>query len=179
MAAYGSIARTTSVNTTLHPTVWHTEAKEGRPVHTCTIHHLTLETARHLPELISFLSSTFAQVVEDGMTYPQEGPIDQPSFESYFFAGDVFIGISIPTTDVDPTYDLIKMEDGSSIETGYGPDMARGGRTWEQSVTGFYYVCEAFSYHRRVGLTTFCCLGQAELSRPIFSCASHAHVPRK
>ncbi|KAJ3504458.1 hypothetical protein NLJ89_g7920 [Agrocybe chaxingu] len=96
-----------------------------------SIHHLTLTTARALPGLIEYLGDVFAQVVEDGMTYPQEEPLTQEAFEAHFFAADAFVGItgkSLKADVVDGGYQAADI------------DAERNGRTWEEAVAGCYYV---------------------------------------
>lgn len=95
-----------------------------------TTHHLTRSSANRLTGLLEYLSSVFADEVESGLTYPQEGNIDQSTFESYFFAADVFVGIvgGIPWAE------------RNEAEIELDIDTARAGRTWDECVAGFYYV---------------------------------------
>jgi hypothetical protein len=136
MSAYGAILRA-SRDTLLPSTVWQSVGKEDRPSRAITVHHLTLDSARRSSGLIEYLWTTFAQVVEDGMTYPQEGPINQAEFEAYFFSGDVFIGIS-PLPQGTSNDFIEPLTDGSLIDLNL--DSARAERSWEQCVAGFYYV---------------------------------------
>jgi hypothetical protein len=93
-------------------------------------HHLTRSDARRLIGLLEHLTAVFALEVERGLTYPQEGEIDQPDFESYFFAADVFVGI----VGYHPRGDRGEAEIELDI------DAARAGRPWDECVAGFYYV---------------------------------------
>jgi hypothetical protein len=72
----------------------------------------------------------FAEEVESGLTYPQEGEMDQPSFENYFFAADVFVGIIGESLRADRAEAEIELD----------IDTARAGRRWHECVAGFYYV---------------------------------------
>ena len=128
MSAYGDIHRAHST-ARLPSTAW---TKSGptadattHSTPTITVHHLTLETARALPGLLEYLSAIFAQEIAYGRTYPQEGVIPQPTFEAYFFAADVFVGVA---------GEAPALEFPADIET------ARGARAWEDSIAGYYYV---------------------------------------
>lgn len=137
MSAYGEIKRAHNAAPLL-PTEWKglaaANAEHGTHI---TVHHLTLASARALPGLIAYLSAVFAQEVEDGMTYPQEGDMSQTTFEAYFFAADVFIGLIGQLTSDAVTRTATSLTDDyttGDIET------QRGGRNWDQCVAGFYYV---------------------------------------
>lgn len=93
-----------------------------------TTHHINLARAWALPGLLEYLHPTFAQEVEDGRTYPQEGAVDQDAFEKYFFAADVILGI------VGSGNEIQEGEEVGSLEE------SRQGRSWEECVGGFYYV---------------------------------------
>lgn len=134
MSAYGDIKRLVN-DAPLSSTIWITAALNGNESSYVTVHHLTLPIARQLPGLLTYLGAVFAKEVEDGLTYPQEGEMGQDTFEAYFFAADVFVGIvgGSPRTDrADAAIEL-------SIEE------AQVGRTWEECVAGYYYV-GAISY---------------------------------
>lgn len=140
MSAYGAIVGPLRSEDALLPsTLWlgrsSSDPKDGASL--VSIHHLTLVSAEPLSGLIDYLCSVFAQVVEDGMTYPQEGPIEKQSFESYFFAGDVFVAISAPGGTIPEATTI----DGEKVhEIGIGIEDARNGRDWKECVVGFYYV---------------------------------------
>ncbi|KAF9268633.1 acyl-CoA N-acyltransferase [Marasmius fiardii PR-910] len=128
MSAYGTIERSES-QLVLPSTIW-----SGNNRIEVTIHHLTLTTARPLPGLIEYLGAVFAKEVEDGRTYPQEGPIDLESFQKYFFAADVLVAIKRDHERSAGQYH----SDGAEIEEGI--EETRKQRTWEDCVVGFYYV---------------------------------------
>lgn len=69
------------------------------------------------------------------MTYPQEGPIDQVAFESYFFAADVFVAILGAQSEESQT------EARGPVESPLEIQDAAAGRSWEECVMGMYYVC--------------------------------------
>lgn len=135
MSAYGTIARPSTATAPLASTSWEfkptrsREAKPGNPgsVSWLTVHHLTLATARALPGLIEYLSSVFAMDIEAGRTYPQEAMAGVGAFEAYFFAADVFVGI------------ISEFEGGVNAAV-MGIEEAKKARSWEDCVTGFYYV---------------------------------------
>jgi hypothetical protein len=164
MSAYGAIERTNA--TILPSTAW-----RGKNQTLVTIHHLSLSTAKLLPGLIDYLGEVFAKEVEDGRTYPQEGPIDLDSFQKYFFAADVLVAIKGAHSD--------GFKDAAEVQIGI--EEARNSRTWEECVSGYYYVR---SYLYSTGFTkplnfdtdTATISGQAQLSRPLLSCA---FIPNK
>ena len=132
MSAYGEIRRgSTSSISILPSTIWgsksHGSDSDGR----ITVHHLTLSTARQLPGLLGYLNRIFANEIKNGQTYPQEGEMAQVTFEAYFFAADVFVGIF---------GGLSKecMTEGGNAEVDI--DDARATRSWEECVAGYYYV---------------------------------------
>ena len=93
MSAYGEIKRAYNA-ASLPATKWKGPATGSTGHGACiTVHHLTLGSARSLPGLIQYLSAVFEKEVEDGLTYPQEGDMPQSTFEAYFFAADVFVGL--------------------------------------------------------------------------------------
>ncbi|KAL0072484.1 hypothetical protein AAF712_000247, partial [Marasmius tenuissimus] len=129
MSAYGAIDRSDRHEVTLPSTIWSGKNRNELTTHV-TIHHLTLNTAQNLPGLVEYLGDVFAKEVEDGRTYPQEGPVDLQSFRNYFFAADVLVAIALDdgASEVDGT------------EIGVGIQDAMRGRPWEQCIAGFYYV---------------------------------------
>ena len=133
MSAYGTIQSPFSNAPALPSTIWPIRPTPSNPHPYLTIHHLTLRTARLLQGLVEYMRAVFEKEVEDGMTYPQEGEMGQETFERYFFAGDVFVGIvggqAWTGSDIEP--------DGR--EVGLGIEEAREGREWE-CVAGYYYV---------------------------------------
>uniref|UniRef100_A0A0W0F105 N-acetyltransferase domain-containing protein n=1 Tax=Moniliophthora roreri TaxID=221103 RepID=A0A0W0F105_MONRR len=123
MSAYGAIKR---VNSMILPcTAWRSKNRT-----LVTIHHLDLSAAQLLPGLIGYLGGVFAKEVEDGRTYPQEGPIDIDSFQKYFFAADVLVAIKGDDFD--------GYQDAAEVQIGI--EQARNGRPWEECVAGYYYV---------------------------------------
>ena len=136
MSAYGPVVKPASPS--LPPSVWPLEGYHGtsdatsRPTH-LTLHHLTLAALviDGLSDLIAQLHVWFAQELQQGLTYPQEGEIRRDAFEAYFFSADVLVAI-IGCDD-----------DGISSATGeteLSLERARCGRPWDTCVAGFYYV---------------------------------------
>ncbi|KAF5317201.1 hypothetical protein D9611_004013 [Ephemerocybe angulata] len=134
MSAYGTMKRSRSDATqTLASTVWMAQASKTGDLEDVFVYHLKIDSARALDGLLEYLYSTFSQVMEEGRTYPQEGDMDQVTFESYFFAEDVFVGIK-----------SVGRKEGDDImegrESPIGILDAKGTRTWEESIAGFYYI---------------------------------------
>ncbi|KAG6902381.1 hypothetical protein C0995_000943 [Termitomyces sp. Mi166 len=92
MSAYGPINRTISEGKPLPTKLWAVDSTLTQPDY-ITTHHLTISSASHLEDLLNYLCAVFAQEVDDGFTYPQEGPIDRAAFDNYFFAADVIVAI--------------------------------------------------------------------------------------
>lgn len=131
MSAYGAIRRSQlGTNPILPPTTWVSRAA----VRDVIVYHLRRDSALQLPGLIEYLHEVFSKVLEEGMTYPQEGDMDRVNFESYFFAEDVFLGISTPTKE---TGDIV---DG--VETTKEILGVKGDRSWEEAIAGYYYVSD-------------------------------------
>lgn len=130
MSAYGAIVRPSPSDTPLPSTIWPLASANSNAHGYLTIHHLTLSTARMLPGLIEHLNIAFAKEVEDGFTYPQEGEIGKETFEGYFFAADVLVGIIGATGR--------PIVEGTELDLDI--DGAQAGRTWDDCVAGFYYV---------------------------------------
>ncbi|KAL4243321.1 Mitochondrial N-acetyltransferase [Abortiporus biennis] len=146
MSAYGVISLAKRPLEPLPSTLWlckpkntdnsPSEPSENINVPYLTIHHLTLPTAYAHPDLIPYLHATFEEVLQHGMTYPQEviqgEPYTQSMFESYFFGGDVLVAI------VGNDAFAVGKADGSEVFMGL--DEARNGRSWKDCIAGFYYV---------------------------------------
>jgi hypothetical protein len=128
MSAYGSI-RGPELPNALPCKLWRLTATASDSGYVTT-HHLTLSSANQLGGLLEHLSAAFAEEVKSGLTYPQEGEMDQHSFENYFFAADVFVAIIGARTSAD----------GLEPEIELDIDTARAGRRWDKCVAGFYYV---------------------------------------
>jgi hypothetical protein len=134
MSAYGEIRRGSTSSTIILPsTIWglksHGSDSDGR----ITVHHLNLSSARQLPGLLDYLNKIFANEIKNGQTYPQEEEMGQATFEAYFFAADVFVGI----------FGGLSMEcmvEGGNAEVDI--DDARATRSWEECVAGYYYVSQ-------------------------------------
>jgi hypothetical protein len=136
MSAYGAIAKSRTSNDVLSSTIWSTgglkvEGKSQDAVNYVSIHHLTLKEAQIHEGLVEYLRSVFAGVVEEGRTYPQEGEITAGSFEAYFFAGDVLVGIVMPLS--------ASSTDGSQFQA-RDQALASASENWEANIAGFYYV---------------------------------------
>lgn len=133
MSAYGAIQTPLRAGGTMRSTLWSPSTSD--PSSSVSIHHITLQTALALSGLLEYLHQSFAQVVEEGITYPQEGPYDQATFQSYFFAADVLVGI----LNVKGTSDDQAAAE-EPLETSLYITQAVAGRSWDESVIGFYYV---------------------------------------
>ncbi|KZP02842.1 hypothetical protein FIBSPDRAFT_969558 [Athelia psychrophila] len=137
MSAYGAIAKPACSGTLVASTVWACKpnAKQQNAPTTqnhLTIHHLTLARALAQPGLIDHLRAIFALDIEAGRTYPQETISGDGVFEAYFFGADVFLGLLA---------DGLPGNTGEGIqETDITIEDARGIRSWEDCVAGFYYV---------------------------------------
>ncbi|KAK0551989.1 hypothetical protein OC846_003073 [Tilletia horrida] len=151
MSAYGAILRSNAASAgSLPATLWPTRD----PSLKLSVHHLTLSSALALPldasnsSLLDHLRSTFADLIEQGRTYPQEDIAtfqkDGKGFESYFFAADVFIGVLEREDDASVGAEMqgtegkfVSNEPGSEASS---VEKARKGRLWKEAVAGFYYV---------------------------------------
>ncbi|KAI0302382.1 hypothetical protein B0F90DRAFT_1627345 [Multifurca ochricompacta] len=157
MSAYGTITTSRSVNL-LPSTTWEIpEPAPGKPTppfRHLVLHHLRLNSARSLPSLLEYTHQVFATEVEEGRTYPQEvaaggdassssSSYTREAFEAYFWGADVIIAIGTTNTNDDrphhpdrPTAATRDSVDGgkSDLET------ARAGRSWKDTLVGFYYV---------------------------------------
>ncbi|KDR75699.1 hypothetical protein GALMADRAFT_248332 [Galerina marginata CBS 339.88] len=135
MSAYGEIKRAIAA-APLPSTVWTPSKDEDLETNQhISIHHLTLASARALSGFLEYLGVIFSKEVEDGLTYPQEGEMSQTTFEAYFFAADVFVGIvglSSPRTAT--TLAVVGDPAPLDIQT------ARGKRSWEECIAGYYYI---------------------------------------
>jgi hypothetical protein len=130
MSAYGNLSNNGS-STPLPSTIW---PIQSHPTH-LTIHHLTLDIATRLDGLVGYLHACFKQVVEEGLTYPQEGEHGRAAFVAYFFAADVFVAV-VGDGNASPA-----IEDKSEWkETALGIEYARRERPWDECVAGYYYV---------------------------------------
>ncbi|GLB37740.1 putative acetyltransferase (GNAT) family protein [Lyophyllum shimeji] len=129
MSAYGSIKRSTQDSAPLPASIWPVQAASDHGAYV-SVHHLTLSTAQHLEGLLDYLNAVFAQEVEDGLTYPQEGEMGRSTFEAYFFSADVFVGM------VGSPGQMNNREGEVDLDI----EVARGGRPWDQCVAGFYYI---------------------------------------
>jgi hypothetical protein len=145
MSAYGDIKRIQSSGP-LVSTLWILDkrplgAVDTSDVEYITVHHLTLKAAREHPGLLEYLGAVFAKEVEDGMTYPQEGDMPQATFEAYFFAADVFLGIVGKPAASHGSLGTAtgNLADGSS-NNAPGLIEERAGRSWEDCVAGYFYV---------------------------------------
>ncbi len=127
MSAYGAIQRAYTGDG-LPSTVWYSSSKTKY----ATIHHLTLQTAKPLDGLIEYLHQVFAEEVDGGKSYPQEGPIDLAAFENYFFAADVFVAFMGALEHPD--------EFEEPKESSLGVAETKAGRSWEDCIIGYYYV---------------------------------------
>ncbi|KAF8806542.1 acyl-CoA N-acyltransferase [Phlegmacium glaucopus] len=128
MSAYGDIKRIISP-VRLPSTIWNSRVSDI--LEYITIHHLTLTTARALPGFLEYLGTIFAKEIADGMTYPQEGDMNQETFEAYFFSADVFVGILGPSP---------RTAISGSEQQDFDIEEERASRTWDDCVAGYYYI---------------------------------------
>lgn len=164
MSAYGSIERPELLDT-LPCKLWRliSTPPDSPNRDYVTTHHLTRSSAHRLTGLLEHLTVVFADEVDSGLTYPQEGDINQSSFESYFFAADVIVGIIGGTPRADRAEAEIELD----------IDMARAGRPWDQCVAGFYYVGTAVqvAMDGMAPDAKFCEMAdQAQLPRTLVAC---------
>ena len=136
MSAYGQIKRLTQDGCILRARVWRTRANAAEDNCLYT-YHLTLPEAQRRDGLVEYLHSVFSKVLEDGLTYPQEAPMDLLGFRDYFFAADVIVAI----TGSSPS--AAEQEGGMEVEDDL--DDVRCGRPWQECVGGFYYVSHGYS----------------------------------
>ncbi|PSR74947.1 hypothetical protein PHLCEN_2v9436, partial [Hermanssonia centrifuga] len=136
MSAYGAITTRNRPSGPLASTLWHCKPRTSPSAKYLTIHHLTLADALTHSGLLQYLHTCFAEELERGMTYPQEilqgETYTQSMFEGYFFGADVLLGV-VGEGDLPDG-----KNDGSVVELLL--DVARNGRSWEESVAGVYYV---------------------------------------
>jgi len=109
---------------------------------TISIHHIDEYAVRKGHEgLFEYLHSVFANEVDKGMTYPQEDVHDSAIFTSYFFVADVIVAVAGTKGDGVNVGTVVDGPGDQAVEeVDMGLDEARGGRSWEECVIGFYYV---------------------------------------
>lgn len=140
MSAYGAIAAKSSsiLETTIWPTKSHSESTSSY----LTLHHLNYARASTFPGLIEAMHSAFAQIIDEGTTYPQETPqgeeYTRAAFDAYFFAGDVIIGVIGSDASIWSAAAETLVDDVSRVDLDI--QKAGAGRSWEECVAGFYYV---------------------------------------
>ena len=149
MSAYGAIPRAGKDGSLLPTTRWTAQDKTtGSPI-SIDLYHLTLKAALKSPGLVEYLHSVFAQVVEEGRTYPMEvaegGTYSRQDFESYFFAADVIVGVIAGEGSGDSL--SVNHQDGVDIvsrtDSPFGlSNLSKDGQqpVWENIIVGFYYV---------------------------------------
>lgn len=151
MSAYGAISRPFHApKTPLSPTLWSIPQKNGgvNSSPSCiTLHHFIPSNISQ-SDLVGTLYEEFADEVERGTTYPQEvlpagTRLSREAFESYFFAGDVFVAI-IGGSALASKHTKASIEvEGVQAHVLDGPfhlDAAKADREWSDCVAGFYYV---------------------------------------
>ena len=147
MSAYGSTLLVNKRGPPLPTTRWTTTDKATGSRISVDLYHLTLETVSKSPGLVEYLHSVFAQVVEEGKTYPMEvadgETYSRQAFESYFFAADVIVGVL-----ADEENGKVDRRDGVDTISGTdnpfdSPGSSKDGQPprWEDIIMGFYYVC--------------------------------------
>lgn len=148
MSAYGAITNRRAGESPVPSTIWPSrpsKADNTSPTY-LTLHHLTLAHAAALPGLVEYLHNVFAHFIEEGATYPQETApgemYERTAFESYFFAGDVIVGLtgsgSEQETSKVPQGALDGLKEATELDIDI--EVTRAGRTWEDCIAGFYYV---------------------------------------
>ncbi|KAH0588788.1 hypothetical protein H2248_004589 [Termitomyces sp. 'cryptogamus'] len=129
MSAYGPINRAVSEGKPLPTKLWAIDSTLTQPNYVTT-HHLTISSALRLEGLLDYLCAIFAQEVDDGFTYPQEGPIDRATFDGYFFAADVIVAI----------VGEIGQREGKEGDIETDIATVQGLRPWHECIAGFYYI---------------------------------------
>jgi len=149
MSAYGATLLVNKGGPPLLATRWTTTDKGTGSQILIDAYHLTLETASKSPGLVEYLHSVFAQVVEDGKTYPMEvaegEKYSRQAFESYFFAADVIVGVL--ADEGNGTGGSVDRRDGVDIVSGADNPFGSLGSSkdgqppgWEDIIVGFYYI---------------------------------------
>jgi hypothetical protein len=146
MSAYGVFSKAYDSESPLPATRWSIPDKGTGPPISIDLYHLTLEAALKSPGLVEYLHSVFAQIVEDGRTYPMEvaqgEEYSREAFESYFFAGDVIVGVLVDERNGDGQ--SVDSHDGVEIVPGtnspFGASRDNQSFAWEDVIAGFYYV---------------------------------------
>lgn len=128
MSAYGAIERK-GTGQRLSPTSWVVRQADESLIEMVSIYHFDLTLAKEHAGLIDYLCSVFADEVEAGLTYPQEGPMNLNQFEAYFFAADVFIAVRSGSRAI-----ASDLSGNSSFE------QAVNDRPWQDVIAGFYYI---------------------------------------
>ncbi|KAF9243148.1 hypothetical protein BU15DRAFT_86550 [Melanogaster broomeanus] len=121
MSAYGSISRPGRTSY-LPSTAWHCPGDAQVFV---TLHHIDQSAIKLHTGLFEYLHCVFAD----------EDVRDPDTFGAYFFASDVLIAIA-NSKEVKVKAEL----EGGVKEVEMSLEAARGGRSWEECVAGFYYV---------------------------------------
>lgn len=146
MSAYGAISKPSS-EVQLPATIWKVKSKDpSLETQYVFMFHLTLASAPS--DLVAFMHKEFADELERGDTYPQEPEegtrISRDAFESYYFAADVFIGLHVRHGEVEKmgiaTAMTTSKEAGLELHKEIKLDLIKGSRTWNDCVSGFYYV---------------------------------------
>lgn len=148
MSAYGATLLVNKGRPPLPTTRWTTKDKATGSQISIDLYHFTLETAsKRSSGLVEYLHSVFAQVVEEGKTYPMEvaegETYSRQAFESYFFAADVIVGVLADRRN--GTGGSVERQEGVDIVSGadnlFGSSKDSQPPRWEDIVVGFYYVC--------------------------------------
>ena len=155
MSAYGAISSKGHIGRPPLPTTrWATRDRATGSQVFIDTYHFTLQTALESPGLLGYLHSVFAQVVEDGRTYPMEvaegEAYPREAFESYFFAADVVVGVIVGGGRGDG-FAVDDRRNGVEIVSGadgpFGPSgSSKDGNppVWKDIVVGFYYAGRSF-----------------------------------
>lgn len=139
MSAYGHIQRN-HASAPLPSTTWRRSVNNEE--NSVSVYHLTIEAARTLPGLLEYLGTVFAKEVADGLTYPQEGEMNQMTFETYFFSADVFIGLIGTSKSSGGVLDAPSTNhvDDAISKNRSLIERQRDGNGWGDCIAGYYYV---------------------------------------
>ncbi|KAI9508536.1 hypothetical protein F5148DRAFT_1148949 [Russula earlei] len=165
MSAYGTFTATSTSVDLLPSTIWDlpqpVRDKPASPFRRLAMHHLRLDRARTLPDLLEYTHRVFAAEIEEGRTYPQETDGLGRGSGSDSRGGDGMLssGVEDASTADREVYTraayeayfwagdvivAIGTEDDAAHGEGTGRggnvEASRGGRSWEEALVGFYYV---------------------------------------
>ncbi|ORX35795.1 hypothetical protein BD324DRAFT_661160 [Kockovaella imperatae] len=118
MSAYGAISAPTPI-AELTSRLW--------PIPSGSVSTHPISFADAPEEMMQYMYEVFAKELEDGLTYPQEGPFDFEAFKTYFFK-------TASTTVIAVLQEASMKEPPSSLME------AQAERSWRECLGGFYYI---------------------------------------